>query len=474
MTFTPSKYQQAIFDVAYENQWKNLMVMACAGSGKTTTGTKMYQYFPPNLDIMFCAFNKSIQLALAEKGVIAKTYHALGLQGITQSQGRVQIDADKTEKMLKNFLSRDQYGFLYPPIKRLVSLCKNTLVEPINDNLWELSLFHNIDLYSDNPELPDIVFDETRFILDATKRNLATIDFDDMVWLPLVLNLPIHKYDILLVDEYQDTNMAQQELALKSGERICGFGDPHQAIYGFRGADTEAIPRMVSKLDAQVMPLSITYRNPSSVVQWVNNRFPNIPFEGTDWAIPGTIQNIRPNDFLEKIVPGDMILCRVNAPMVQYVFQLLREGKKATILGRDIGQGLISLIKKMKCDDLETFFPALQSYVDKECYRLQLSERYSLIQILQDKLECIMVLSEGCTSVYELINRIQKIFSDEQIGIVFSSVHKAKGLEAKNVFILHPELMPHPLAKQQWERDQEENILYVATTRTLENLYFVQ
>lgn len=471
---TPSIYQQAIFDTIFENKWKNIMVEAVAGGAKTTTGIWAYDYFPSNQDIMFCAFNKSIQLNLASKGVTAKTYHSLGLGGITNTYGRVQIDADKTEKMLKNYLSKEQYGFLFPPIRRLVSLCKNTLIEPTNENLWEMSIYHNIDLYSDNPELPDIIFDNVRFVLDKSKRELGTVDFDDMVWLPIALNLPIHKYDILLVDEYQDTNMAQQELALKSGERIIAFADRRQAIYGFRGADVDAVPRMIERLNAQTLPLSVTYRNPLSVVKLVNTRFPEIKFEATDWAIPGKVDNISTTKFLENIVPGDMILCRVNAPMVNYVFQLLREGKKATILGRDIGQGLISLIKKTKCYDFETFFPALQSYVDKEMNRLRMSERYSLMQLLQDKFECIMVLSEGCTSVSELIARISNIFSDDQLGIVFSSVHKAKGLEARNVYILKPELMPHPLAKQEWEKVQEENILYVACTRSLENLYFVQ
>lgn len=474
MAKTPSPYQQAIFDTVWENKWKNIMVEAVAGSGKTTTGVWMYEYFPPGQDIMFCAFNKSIQLNLASKGVTSKTYHALGLGGITNSIGRVQIDGDKIQKLLANYLDKYRYGFLFPPIKRLVSLCKNCLIEPTNENLWELTVFHNIDIYSEDQELVDIIFNAVRKMLDMSKTMLASVDFDDMIWLPTALNLPVHKYDILLVDEVQDTNAAQLELAIKSGHRIIGLGDKYQSIYGFRGADVDAIPNMITRLDAQSMPLSITYRNPTSVVQLVNKMFPHIKFEGTDWAILGKVEDMPDSKFIETIVPGDMILCRVNAPMVSYVFRLLKEGRKATILGRDIGQGLISLIKKIKTTDFEKFFPALQEYIDKETYRLQLAEKYTMIQMLQDKQDCILALSEGCTSVEEIMGRITKIFSDEQEGITFSSIHKAKGLEAKNVFILHPELMPHPMAKQDWERKQEDNIRYVASTRSLENLYFVR
>ena len=74
----------------------------------------------------------------------------------------------------------------------------------------------------------------------------AVIDFDDMIWLPVALNLPIPMtFDFLIVDEYQDSNITQQELALRfcpSGRMVI-VGDRYQSIYQFRGADTMAIPR---------------------------------------------------------------------------------------------------------------------------------------------------------------------------------------------------------------------------------------
>ena len=58
---------------------------------------------------------------------------------------------------------------------------------------------------------------------------------------------------------------------------------------------------------------------------------------------------------------------------------------------------------------------------------------------------------------------------------MLSSVHKAKGLEAKRVFILQPEgaTMPHPAAHTLWEKEQELHILYVAITRAIEELVYV-
>jgi len=65
------------------------------------------------------------------------------------------------------------------------------------------------------------------------------------------------------------------------------------------------------------------------------------------------------------------------------------------------------------------------------------------------------------------------VFADDAEGVTFSTVHKSKGGEADRVFILKPELMPHPKAGEGWEMDQEYNIMYVAWTRHKKALYFV-
>ena len=57
--------------------------------------------------------------------------------------------------------------------------------------------------------------------------------------------------------------------------------------------------------------------------------------------------------------------------------------------------------------------------------------------------------------------------------ILCSTVHKAKGLEATNVFIVRPELMPFPYATREWEQEQEMHLKYVAITRARINLNWV-
>jgi superfamily I DNA/RNA helicase len=82
-------------------------------------------------------------------------------------------------------------------------------------------------------------------------------------------------------------------------------------------------------------------------------------------------------------------------------------------------------------------------------------------------------MSEGANSVAELMTRCETLFSDDKSAVTLSTVHKAKGLEADNVYILRPELMPHPMAKTPEAIAQESNIEYVAVTRTKNKLVFV-
>ena len=298
-----------------------------------------------------------------------------------------------------------------------------------------------------------------------------------MVFFPGALNLPSHRYDFLAIDELQDTNAAQVDLVMRSVNpqgRILGVGDSKQAIYAFRGANAEAMQEFTSLINAVTLPLSISYRCPKAVVAFVNQEFPDLKFEASDSAIEGKVEFIKEEQAEKMFAPGDMILCRTNAPMIAHCFALIRMGYKAIIKGRDIGKGIIALIKKMKVYDVKELINKLIQYQEEEGQRLATAGKFGLLQQLDDKVQTAIALCEGCNTVDDVEKKTEQIFSDDNAAITFSSVHKAKGLESKRVFILHPELMPHPMAKLDWMKQSEKNVQYVAYTRALEELYIVQ
>ena len=73
--------------------------------------------------------------------------------------------------------------------------------------------------------------------------------------------------------------------------------------------------------------------------------------------------------------------------------------------------------------------------------------------------------------ILDLKYKIKSIFTDEIQGIVVSTVHKIKGLEADRVFIIRPDLLPMQTPKP-WQHIQEKNLQYVAYTRAKLDLIF--
>lgn len=168
-----------------------------------------------------------------------------------------------------------------------------------------------------------------------------------------------------------------------------------------------------------------------------------------------------------------------NAPLVSEAFKFIRAGRKAQIAGRDIGQGLVSTVNKFKTESVVDLVAKLSDWLHNEVAKENAKRNPSEGRIinLQDRHDCILAFTEGCTLTLEVLTKIEKVFTDDRSGqgIRLSSIHKSKGLEAERVFLLEPKgaTVPHPMAKAEWQRGQEMNLRYVAITRSIEELVFV-
>ncbi len=510
--FTPSRYQQAIFDFIQHGTGHGV-VEAVAGSGKTTTLIQALQYVPVYLPVedagelpvdrearvIFLAFNRHIALELANRQkagllpehVQVRTVHSLGLknlvEGLRISNTSNFVDDTKLATLMNEFpqLSRErslpveerlENILRRQLVEQLVSLCKGTLVYALQDArrmdiLYDLVDHYGIDLNGFTEDDLALVPQLLQRCADVTE----VIDFDDMVWLPVQLGMTLQKFDFMFVDEAQDLNAVQIEFILRSlapGGRIIAVGDRNQSLYGFRGADTEAIPRLIEMLHATVLPLSITYRCPLSHVTLAQALVPQI--EARENAPEGLVATILPKQVALIARPGDMVICRTNAPLVPLAYQLIRQGTKAVVRGRDIGKGLVQLIDKFDANSIPQLSVSTKEYLDRETLRLANAEKWEQLQQLQDRIETIHAVASEAFSLLDLRSKLEKLFSDEVQGVVFSSVHRAKGLQARRVFILRPDLLPHPLAKLGWQLVQELNAKYVALTRSESELFFVE
>ncbi len=473
----PSKYQLAIYREVLEGSG-NIVVNAGAGSGKTSTCEQIGFLLPKDKDIVYAVFNAHVRDEAQGRmpaWVVVMTTHQLGLAAIAAHLGhRPEITDTKVSGILKRILEPtwNDERWVLSPVSDIVSKLKNCVLEPTVDNIAFICERYGIEASESFERFVQLA----QMALSESNRNIETIDFDDMLYLPIKLSLPVKQYDWVLGDEVQDWNSAQIQLILRSVKptgRVIAVGDRFQSMYGFRGADINAMDNIVKALNATEMPLSISYRCPASHVAYVNQVFPEIPFEQFEKARPGTLGSVSQDRMLRDVQDGDMVLCRVNADLVAPCFELIRQGVKAVIRGRDIGKGLVSLIEKMKANTVDDLVYRLLDYRAREMDKLLRVEKTAQAQAVEDRVETILAFTDRAKSIREVILRIEEVFSDQREGVVFSTVHRAKGLEADNVYILSPWKMPHPMAKQQWEQEQERNILYVALTRAKQALFLV-
>lgn len=492
--FTPSEYQKKIFKFFSEGVG-NVVINAKAGSSKTTTSLMALDYIPSDKRVLFLAFNKNIAKEIEEKignktNVKAWTFHSLGYR-ILQEHFKTELDPFKYKTYLQknaNVLSDGAYGEL--PFEDRERYRRNC------EDLIELSRYNKAQ---SEAEIGDVcekygivcISNEIKTIIEVLKwgkQNTETIDYTDMEWLPYELNLPTYRYkfDWVIIDEAQDTSPIRQELfkkCLKKGSRFAAVGDKDQTINAWCGSDSSAFEKFKAEKDTICLDLPICYRCPVKVIEKLQTLVPDIQ------AAPNAIQGEVNYDVSQyKAENGDMVVCRNSAPLSILYSDYIKKNLKAYIKGSDIGEGLNKLIKGTGVERVSFDFkedgimPRLYKSLMKTLRKIMVTNGVSLENAIQtekfmklyDSIKTIEILGNGTTDAEYLKSRISSIFTDKKgEGICLTTVHKAKGLEADNVFVLCPSLMPSPLAVKKWEVEAEYNIMYVAWSRAKKTLNFI-
>jgi DNA helicase-2/ATP-dependent DNA helicase PcrA len=471
--FVPSEYQSRIFDFV-KNGAGNAIVQAVAGSGKTTTICKALKY--ANGRSIFLAFNSKIAKELQDRGVDAKTFHSFTYKAVQTALKVKTADKDKLFNICKEWLNSDT-NFVYGSfIRKLVGLGKQSgigcLVPDTRDAWLEIIQHQGLELTHESANIP-MAIELTQELLKLSNEK-ASFDFDDMLYLPVLLNLSLPKYDFVFVDEAQDTNAIGRELIKKvmgPNSRLIAVGDSAQAIYGFRGADSDSLDLVAKEFNCVRLPLTISYRCAKSIVRHAQSYVSHI--EASDHAPEGTV------DFLgewnvDTFLPDDYVVCRTTKPLVRLGNRLMRAKKPFTILGRDIGNGLTSLIKKLKAKDLSELEKKLDTWHYNEISKARDAGDEAKQEAIEDRFQSIMSLVDDSETVQGLLETIDAMFSDKQKGVTLCTIHKSKGLEAKRVFWLNSSQCPAKWAKQDWQQQQELNLCYVATTRAMTNLTMIE
>lgn len=487
---SPSRYQQNIIAFGNERIIEDGQVNAVAGSGKSSTLFMFLKEVSPRSAVMI-AFNKPIAtengIKLKEMKIKcwSKTVHSIGYGMLAQNMSqRPNVDNRKYRDLVYEYINslnmdRVQANEARSNLYDLSNLARLNLIQPDDeDGLRKIMEHHQI---VGNGYL----FDGMKYVVEKGNleaERLGKVDFTDMLWLPVIWGYETYRNEWVLVDEAQDLSAAQLAITMKckveNFGRMLFVGDERQAIYGFAGADAESFRRIQEVTGARQLPLSICYRCPVSHVKLAQGIVPQI--EWREGAPDGIVGRVKQQNLHNHLKSGDLILCRLTAPLVRECIALIKRRVPAKVKGRDIGKQLTDIVEsvsKMAGYTWSAFGSYLEAYRrEKENYLMQKEVSENVLQAFYDKIDAVDVCAEEfqATSERDLIAQIENLFADEASTIFLSTVHRAKGLEADRVFILEPDLLPFSWKGQlEWQAVQERNLQYVAYTRSKGELYFV-
>lgn len=486
MTRTWSPYQNTCFDFI-ANGRGNAIVKAVAGSGKTTTGVEMVKRIPTGSHI-FLAFNKSIADELKGRGINGRTFHSLTFSPVTRAKGCSNVESNKLRLIITDAVNNDEQNMPRSPalnfmskrdsqmygnfIVRLVGLARNSGVGCLCQNIpevWQgLVEYHDLELDNEAATIERGI-ELAMQLLEWSNRS-ALLDFDDLLYFAVKDNISLPKFDYVFVDEAQDTNAIQRAILrkiMKAGSRLIAVGDPAQAIYGFRGADSNSMDMIAQEFGAVELPLTVTYRCATSIVEYAKQWGTDI--EAAPGAAEGVVKNLDQSWKHEDFLGSDLVVCRTTRPLIALAYQFLRARIPARVMGKDIGEGLKALVKKMNAKGIDALVEKLEAFTEREYQKFIARGSEAKAEAVRDKTDSVMCLIEGLPetdrTVPALLATIDDLFNDRRSGVTLATIHKSKGLEADRVWWLNASACPASWAKQPWQKQQERNLCYVAATR---------
>nr|SPS06155.1 ATP-dependent DNA helicase Rep [Candidatus Nitrotoga fabula] len=292
-----------------------LLVLAGAGSGKTRVITHKLAYlieqcgYAPHNIAAITFTNKAADemrervsrlMAGRSKGLTVSTFHALGMQILREESGLLGykrqfsvFDSADTAKIISELLGA--------PDKQDIRITQGAL------SRWKTSFI----LPEQASQLAETEAEQRNALLytryQETLRAYQAMDFDDLIRLPVALfqNFPEalqrwqQRFRYLLIDEYQDTNECQYQMArLLAGSRaaLTAVGDDDQAIYAWRGASTANLQNLQNDHpNLRIIKLEQNYRSSQRILSCANHLIRNNSklFEKRLWSEHGPGDPIR-------------------------------------------------------------------------------------------------------------------------------------------------------------------------------------
>lgn len=453
-----------------------IVVRAGAGAGKTATLIE-YAKARPNQKILYLAFNKSIAEEAKGKfpdNVEVRTTHSLafGRYGKKYRHKLGELRPFHLEKVLGLDSRRDA-----DRIREVVQLLKAFLQSGQNsiEEMVPISKKDDKALQQKKRQLVEAANKVWEAMQDEQNTDVP-MPHDGYLKLYQLSNPDLSPfYDIILLDEAQDTNPCT--LQIVSSQEKCGLvlvGDSNQNIYGFRGA-VDAMKRLKG---AKEYRLSRSFRCADRIA-WLGSLV-TATFKGDDFILRG----VNGKGVVETSIKADGLvayLYRTNSALLGQAIKLAKEGKKLYFVGGIDGYNLDELLDVWRVAYHRKHAHEIKDRYLKRFDSLDSLEAAAKEMHAQDILTRISIVREYLAELPRLLELVRKQSTDDPAAtnIHLSTVHKAKGLEWPTVILGDdfPKLVdrhgrPYSRLLTTLEErlprclsPEEANVLYVAITR---------
>lgn len=580
-----------------------LLVFAGAGSGKTRVLTRKIAYLLQEKKtvahrILAVTFTNKASKEMRERvsellgedhRVSMGTFHSIGARILRSERNAEGYSADFTiydTKDVKSVINEclkelniDSKMITPSTILGYISTQKQQLLSP------QQSYEHANDEFM--PEKLASIYME----YDKRLKENNAYDFDDLLMRPIMMfrdhpqiaEKYKHRWDYILVDEYQDTNHVQFQLVKLFSEvsqNICVVGDDDQSIYGWRGADVNNILDFEKTFpNAKTIKLEQNYRSTKNIIQAASSMIKSNAHRADKdlWTEAGDGDKLihkelerdyKEADYIAKTIMYSnkplrnfAILYRTNAQSRMLEEALRNRGIRYTLVGgvkfyerkeikdilaymnvlmnpqdlvnlkraintpkRGIGDGTIQKLEEFAMQTQRNLWEALQYPQEaglSTAATLKIRNFLNMMLELKDKMKSLIPsdfvldlleqsellyeyrekkdpeLQERYENQNEFVNGVKMFenfnpeagiedfmqevslqtdidsWEDSDDAVTLMTIHSAKGLEFKHVFIAGMEDGLFPLERTRLdprEMEEERRLFYVAITRAMENL----
>lgn len=448
-----------------------------------------------------------------------------GIGSRNSSSGGATLDNFKIHKIIdeliyETFGKYDKFEhkiFIKDNYVQLYNLCRLTCTNMSSESEVE-KLVEDYNLfvdYSGNDFSSPLVSTMVEWLEEIDEKsikefnNTRTIDFTDMLYITYKKlysgewKVPYYNYYTnIYIDEAQDLSTIQLlmlKFIKRKGGRYIFVLDENQAIYSFAGGNAKSCA-LIPKLYAPIkeFDLPINYRCPTSHLAKVNRDF-GIPIQPRPDAPIGSIKTIDKEEIKKYVHAGDLVISRKNKWLSDVILDLAIHGIPIYMEDKEMVEQIKKLVSSQKAASLYELKNKLEKIIKKYNVQLEKIVKKETEKAEEDTKKMIDV--SDTNSRIDNINFIKSILSyyssqpqnkydkpDDFIRYIdvllntkmpsncvrVCSVHKAKGLEAPQTFVLN-EAKVCTDRRNSWEQnEQEKNLSYISITRAKENLFLVR